>query len=105
VGAILVAADMAGGISVGAAILAEVISEGDISEAGISEAAILEAAILEAAMASRISAGVIMAVRGFLPTRFHTAVSEEVTPLRRTTVKTSARSETLPSGRPASATR
>jgi hypothetical protein len=102
VGAILVAAATAGGISVGAAILAEVISEGDISEAAISEAAILEA---EAAMASRISAGVIMAVRGFLPTRFHTAVSEEVTPLRRTTVKTSARSETLPSGRPASATR
>jgi hypothetical protein len=100
VGAILVAADMAGGISVGAAILAEVISEGDISEAGISEAA-----ILEAAMASRISAGVIMAVRGFLPTRFHTAVSEEITPLRRTTVKTSARSETLPSGRQVSATR
>jgi hypothetical protein len=95
VGAILVAADTAGGISVGAAILAEVISEGGISEA----------AILEAAMASRISAGVIMAVRGFLPTRFHTAVSEEITPLRRTTVKTSARSETLPSGRQVSATR
>jgi hypothetical protein len=95
VGAILVAADTAGGISVGAAILAEVISEGGISEA----------AILEAAMASRISAGVVTAVRGFLPTRFHTAVSEEITPLRRTTVKTSARSETLPSGRQVSATR
>ena len=99
-GAILVAADTAAGISVGAAILAEVISEGGISEGGISEAA-----IISVVMASRISAGVIMAVRGFLPTRFHTAVSGEVTPLRRTTVKTSARSETLPSGRPVSATR